>query len=237
MTIDGEDARDFDDAVYCEKKRGGGWRLWVAIADVSYYVRPNTPLDHEARARGTSVYFPSQVVPMLPEVLSNGLCSLNPDVDRLCMVCEMTISATGKLTTYKFYEAVMRSHARLTYTKVWHMLQGDAELRAHYQPLVGGLEELHKMYQVLETAREERGGIAFETEEAKFIFNAERRIERVESMVRNDAHKLIEECMILANISAARFVEKIRSLHCSGCTIARVKTMCWHCAACWESLV
>ncbi|MGG2141004.1 ribonuclease R [Symbiopectobacterium sp. RP] len=208
VTIDGEDARDFDDAVYCEKKRGGGWRLWVAIADVSYYVRPNTPLDHEARARGTSVYFPSQVVPMLPEVLSNGLCSLNPDVDRLCMVCEMTISATGKLTTYKFYEAVMRSHARLTYTKVWHMLQGDAKLCAHYQPLVGGFEELHKMYQVLEKAREERGGIAFETEEAKFIFNAERRIERVESMVRNDAHKLIEECMILANISAARFVEK-----------------------------
>lgn len=208
VTIDGEDARDFDDAVYCEKKRGGGWRLWVAIADVSYYVRPNTPLDHEARARGTSVYFPSQVVPMLPEVLSNGLCSLNPDVDRLCMVCEMTVSATGKLSTYKFYEAVMRSHARLTYTKVWHMLQGDAELRAHYQPLVGGLEELHKMYQVLDKAREERGGIAFETEEAKFIFNAERRIERVESMVRNDAHKLIEECMILANISAARFVEK-----------------------------
>lgn len=146
MTIDGEDARDFDDAVYCEKKRGGGWRLWVAIADVSYYVRPNTPLDHEARARGTSVYFPSQVVPMLPEVLSNGLCSLNPDVNRLCMVCEMTISATGKLSTYKFYEAVMRSHARLTYTKVWHMLKGDEELRAHYQPLVGGLEELHKMY-------------------------------------------------------------------------------------------
>lgn len=208
VTIDGEDARDFDDAVYCEKKRGGGWRLWVAIADVSYYVRPNTPLDHEARARGISVYFPSQVVPMLPEMLSNGLCSLNPDVDRLCMVCEMTISATGKLTTYKFYEAVMRSHARLTYTKLWHMLQGDAELRAHYQPLVGELEELHKMYQVLEKAREERGGIAFETEEAKFIFNAERRIERVESIVRNDAHKLIEECMILANISAARFVEK-----------------------------
>lgn len=125
VTIDGEDARDFDDAVYCEKKRGGGWRLWVAIADVSYYVRPGTPLDAEARSRGTSVYFPSQVVPMLPEVLSNGLCSLNPQVDRLCMVCEMTISSKGRLTGYKFYEAVMSSHARLTYTKVWHMLQGD----------------------------------------------------------------------------------------------------------------
>ena len=119
VTIDGEDARDFDDAVYCEKKRGGGWRLWVAIADVSYYVRPGTPLDAEARSRGTSVYFPSQVVPMLPEVLSNGLCSLNPQVDRLCMVCEMTISSKGRLTGYKFYEAVMSSHARLTYTKVW----------------------------------------------------------------------------------------------------------------------
>ncbi|MGK2960476.1 MAG: ribonuclease R [Candidatus Malihini olakiniferum] len=208
VTIDGEDARDFDDAAYCEKKRGGGWRLLVAIADVSYYVRPNTPLDHEARARGTSVYFPSQVVPMLPEVLSNGLCSLNPDVDRLCIVCEMTISVTGKLSTYKFYEAVMRSHARLTYTKVWHILQGNAELREHYQPLVCGLEDLYMVYKALDKAREERGGIAFEIEEAKFIFNAERRIERVESMVRNDAHKMIEECMILANISAAKFVDK-----------------------------
>ncbi|MCI4188093.1 ribonuclease R [Dickeya dianthicola] len=208
VTIDGEDARDFDDAVYCEKKRGGGWRLWVAIADVSYYVRPGTALDHEARARGTSVYFPSQVVPMLPEVLSNGLCSLNPQVDRLCMVCEMTVSTQGKLSGYTFYEAVMSSHARLTYTKVWSILQGDEALREHYQPLVAPLEELHQMYKVLDHAREVRGGIAFETEEAKFIFNAERRIERVEAVVRNDAHKLIEECMILANISAAKFVEK-----------------------------
>lgn len=208
VTIDGEDARDFDDAVYCEKKRGGGWRLWVAIADVSYYVRHGTALDNEARSRGTSVYFPSQVVPMLPEVLSNGLCSLNPQVDRLCMVCEMTISAQGKLTTSKFYEAVMSSHARLTYNKVWRIIEGDEELREHYRPLVAALEELHVMYKKLDEARAERGGIAFETEEAKFIFNAERRIERVEPTVRNDAHKLIEECMILANISAARFVEK-----------------------------
>jgi len=208
VTIDGEDARDFDDAVYCEKKRGGGWRLWVAIADVSYYVRPGTPLDDEAVQRGTSVYFPSQVVPMLPEVLSNGLCSLNPQVDRLCMVCEMTISATGKLTSYKHYEAVMNSHARLTYTKVWNILQGNPELREQYAPLLKPLEELHSMYKVLEQARDARGGISFETEEAKFIFNAERRIERVERTVRNDAHKLIEECMILANIASARFVEK-----------------------------
>lgn len=208
VTIDGEDARDFDDAVYCEKKRGGGWRLWVAIADVSYYVRPGTALDTEAHQRGTSVYFPSQVVPMLPEILSNGLCSLNPQVDRLCMVCEMTISASGKLTGYKHYEAVMNSHARLTYTKVWNILQGNPELREQYAAQVKHLEELHRMYQVLETAREQRGGISFETEEAKFIFNAERRIDRVERTVRNDAHKLIEECMILANIASARFVEK-----------------------------
>ncbi|WP_431224067.1 ribonuclease R [Serratia sp. L9] len=208
VTIDGEDARDFDDAVYCEKKRGGGWRLWVAIADVSYYVRPRTALDDEARSRGTSVYFPSEVVPMLPEVLSNGLCSLNPQVDRLCMVCEMTISAQGRLSSYKFYEAVMSSHARLTYTKVWHILQGDQDLREQYHPLVKHLQELHTMYKVLDQARAERGGIAFETEEAKFIFNAERRIERVEPTVRNDAHKLIEECMIMANVAAARFVEK-----------------------------
>ena len=208
VTIDGEDARDFDDAVFCEKKRGGGWRLWVAIADVSYYVRPPTALDKEARNRGTSVYFPSQVIPMLPEVLSNGLCSLNPQVDRLCMVCEMTISSTGRLTGSKFYEAVMSSHARLTYTKVWHVLQGDQELREQYAPLVEHIEELHNLYKVLDVSRAERGGISFESEEAKFIFNAERRIERVEQTVRNDAHKLIEECMILANISAARFVEK-----------------------------
>ena len=208
VTIDGEDARDFDDAVYCEKKRGGGWRLWVAIADVSYYVRPGTPLDDEAHQRGTSVYFPSQVVPMLPEVLSNGLCSLNPQVDRLCMVCEMTISTKGKLTGFKHYEAVMNSHARLTYNKVWNILQGDKELRQQYAPLVKDLEELNNLYHALEAAREERGGISFETEEAKFIFNAERRIERVERVSRNDAHKLIEECMILANIASARFVEK-----------------------------
>lgn len=208
VTIDGEDARDFDDAVYCEKKRGGGWRLWVAIADVSYYVRPGTALDAEAVNRGTSVYFPSQVVPMLPEVLSNGLCSLNPQVDRLCMVCEMTISAQGKLTGYKHYEAVMRSHARLTYTKVWHILDGEQALRDQYHSQVKHLEELYSMYKVLEVARSQRGGISFDSEEAKFIFNAERRIERIEHTVRNDAHKLIEECMILANIASARFVEK-----------------------------
>ncbi|NIG62099.1 MAG: ribonuclease R [Serratia symbiotica] len=208
VTIDGEDARDFDDAVYCEKKRGGGWRLWVAIADVSYYVRPRTMLDDVARNRATSVYFPSQVIPMLPEVLSNGLCSLNPQVDRLCMVCEMNLSAQGRLSTAKFYEAVMSSHARLTYNKVWRILQGDQALHEHYHPLVKHLEELYAMYHVLDKARVERGSIAFETEEAKFIFNTERRIERIAPTIRNDAHKLIEECMIMANVAAARFVEK-----------------------------
>ncbi|OFI76681.1 ribonuclease R [Vibrio cholerae] len=210
VTIDGEDARDFDDAVYCEAKKGGGWRLWVAIADVSYYVRPETALDKEAINRGNSVYFPSQVVPMLPEVLSNGLCSLNPQVDRLCMVCEMTVSETGKLSGYKHYEAVMNSHARLTYTKVHEILEGDEELRERYKALVPHLEELHKMYQVLKSARDERGAIEFETVETKFIFNAQRKIESIEPVVRNDAHKLIEECMILANIASASLVEKAK---------------------------
>ncbi|MFB9137215.1 ribonuclease R [Vibrio olivae] len=210
VTIDGEDARDFDDAVYCEAKKGGGWRLWVAIADVSYYVRPDSALDKEAINRGNSVYFPSQVVPMLPEVLSNGLCSLNPQVDRLCMVCEMTISENGKLSGYKHYEAVMNSHARLTYNKVGDILEGDEALRERYQPLVGHLEELHKMYKVLKAARDQRGAIEFETVETKFIFNAERKIDRIEPVIRNDAHKIIEECMILANIASASFVEKAK---------------------------
>lgn len=210
VTIDGEDARDFDDAVYCRAEPGGGWRLWVAIADVSYYVRPNTALDKEAINRGNSVYFPSQVVPMLPEVLSNGLCSLNPQVDRLCMVCEMSISASGKLSDYKHYEAVMNSHARLTYNKVSDILEGNEELRARYHALVPDLEELHKMYGVLKVAREKRGAIEFESTETKFIFNELRKIDRIEPVVRNDAHKIIEECMILANIASASFVEKAK---------------------------
>ncbi len=210
VTIDGEDARDFDDAVYCEAKKGGGWRLWVAIADVSYYVRPDSALDKEAINRGNSVYFPSQVVPMLPEVLSNGLCSLNPQVDRLCMVCEMTISESGKLSGYKHYEAVMNSHARLTYNKVHDILEGDEELRERYQPVVSHLEELHKMYKVLKRARDNRGAIEFETIETKFIFNAERKIDSIEPVIRNDAHKIIEECMILANIASASLVEKAK---------------------------
>lgn len=210
VTIDGEDARDFDDAVYCEAKPSGGWRLWVAIADVSYYVRQGSALDKEAINRGNSVYFPSQVVPMLPEVLSNGLCSLNPQVDRLCMVCEMTISANGRLSGYKHYEAVMNSHARLTYNKVGAILDGDETLRERYQDVVPHLEQLHAMYNVLKAARAARGAIEFESVETKFIFNAQRKIDRIEPVVRNDAHKIIEECMILANIASASLVEKAK---------------------------
>ncbi len=208
VTIDGEDARDFDDAVYCERKKSGGWRLWVAIADVSHYVRPGTALDDEAQDRGTSVYFPEQVVPMLPEKLSNGLCSLNPNVDRLCMVCEMTVSEAGNLSGYEFYPAVMNSHARFTYTKVGKILEGDEPLRERYSTFVPHLETLHAMYNALKTKRSERGAIEFETPEPRFVFNSERKIETIELITRNDAHKLIEECMILANVSAARFVEK-----------------------------
>lgn len=220
VTIDGEDARDFDDAVYCQPKKSGGWRLWVAIADVSYYVRPGTALDDEAIARGNSVYFPSQVIPMLPEKLSNGLCSLNPDVDRLCMVCEMTVSAAGNLSGSKFYPAVMRSHARFTYTKVAKILAVHANdtdeivkeeqtaLKEQYAKLVPDLENLNQMYHALAAAREQRGAIAFETEESRFIFNADRKIESIEPLIRNDAHKIIEECMILANVATAKFVEK-----------------------------
>lgn len=210
VTIDGEDARDFDDAVYCERKKSGGWRLWVAIADVSHYVRPDSALDTEATKRGNSVYFPSQVIPMLPEVLSNGLCSLNPQVDRLCMVCEMTISDAGNLSGYRHYEAVMSSHARLTYTKVSKMLDGDEDLRERYAPLVPHLEELYVMYKALKASRDKRGAIEFETIETKFIFNADRKIDRIEPAERNDAHKIIEECMIMANVASARFVEKMK---------------------------
>ncbi|QSX34083.1 ribonuclease R [Shewanella avicenniae] len=207
VTIDGEDARDFDDAVYAERKRGGGWRLWVAIADVSHYVRTQSALDSEARARGNSVYFPSQVIPMLPEKLSNGLCSLNPGVDRLCMVAEMTIAASGKLSGYKFYPAVMHSHARFTYTKVAAMLE-TGEVPTEYQALYPHLQVLQELYLTLDEQRHQRGAIGFETEETQFIFNDQRKIERIVPRTRNQAHKIIEECMILANVAAAKFVKK-----------------------------
>lgn len=207
VTIDGEDARDFDDAVYCQAQEGGGWRLWVAIADVSSYVQLGTALDAEAQNRATSVYFPEQVIPMLPEVLSNGLCSLNPDVDRLCMVCEMSISTQGKLGEYKFYEAVMRSHARFTYTKVWHILSGDEALIKRYAERVEDLHHLNDLYKALKKSRQGRGAIEFESLETKFVFNAHRKIENIVPLVRNDAHKIIEECMIMANVCAAQYIE------------------------------
>lgn len=207
ITIDGEDARDFDDAVYCRPEPHGGWRLWVAIADVSTYVKLGTALDTEAQNRATSVYFPEQVIPMLPEVLSNGLCSLNPDVDRLCMVCEISISDQGKLNNYEFYEAVMRSHARFTYTKVWSILSGDERLIERYSDRVEDLQELYQLYQALKSSRQERGAIEFESQETKFVFNAQRKIENIVPLLRNDAHKIIEECMIMANVCAAKYIE------------------------------
>ncbi len=213
VTIDGEDARDFDDAVYAEKKRLGGWRLWVAIADVSYYVRPGTALDEEAIKRGNSVYFPGFVVPMLPELLSNGLCSLNPKVDRLAMVCQMTIKRDGSLGDYKFYEGVINSKARLTYTKVASMLteadsvEGKA-LRQEYADVVKPVETLYGLYHRLRSARDKRGAIDFDTTETRIVFSEDRKIERITPIQRNDAHKLIEECMLAANVATAHFLEK-----------------------------
>ena len=211
VTIDGEDARDFDDAVFCETKASGGWRLFVAIADVSHYVRPGSALDLEAQNRATSVYFPNYVVPMLPEVLSNGLCSLNPLVDRLCMVCEMTISAAGKVSGYKFYEAVMHSKARLTYTQVGQLIaersRKHSKARQQLGPLVDDLDQLHNLYQCLKETRAVRGAIEFETVETRIEFDQKRKIQQIVPVHRNDAHKLIEECMLAANVCAARFLE------------------------------
>ena len=206
VTIDGEDARDFDDAVYCEQRRGG-WRLWVAIADVSHYVRPGSALDEEAINRGNSVYFPERVVPMLPEALSNGLCSLNPGVDRLAMVCEMDLDKSGALKDFSFYEAVIHSHGRLTYTGVGEVLEKGSSPSVG-KALVSHLERLHALYKVLRAARDRRGAIDFETEETRIIFDEQRKIESIVPVVRNDAHKLIEECMLCANVATARFFEQ-----------------------------
>jgi len=206
VTIDGEDARDFDDAVYC-KKTTKGWKLLVAIADVSHYVQIDSALDKEAKNRSTSVYFPENVIPMLPEILSNGLCSLNPHVDRLCMVCELLIDGEGTVTRARFFEAVMNSHARLTYTEVAKMLvDGDADLIEKHKALMPHLNELYNLYKVLRVQREQRGAMDFDTQETKIVFGAERKIEKIVPVVRNDAHKLIEEFMITANSAAARFL-------------------------------
>jgi ribonuclease R len=207
VTIDGEDARDFDDAVYAERLDNGNWRLWVAIADVSHYVRPGSPLDQDAEERGTSVYFPSQVVPMLPEALSNGLCSLNPEVDRLCMVCEMEINRQGETIFHRFHEAVMYSKARLTYDKVAAILvDGDQVLRDQYQHVMPALETMYELYNVMLGAREQRGAIDFEMTETQFLFDENRKIKSIQPRERNDAHRLIEEFMIAANVSAAKFL-------------------------------
>ena len=205
VTIDGADAKDFDDAVYCEPD-GNGWRLLVAIADVSYYVRPTAALDTEAKQRGNSVYFPGRVIPMLPEVLSNGLCSINPEVNRLCMVCEMHVSNTGRVKNYQFFEAVMRSHARLIYEDVAALLDGDTVLRKKYKKLVPHLENLYSLYKAFLKQRIRRGAIEFETTETVIEFGEEKKIKRIVPSIRNDAHRLIEECMIAANVCAAGFL-------------------------------
>ncbi len=208
VTIDGEDARDFDDAVYCQKEGRDKWRLFVAIADVSYYVRPGTLIDKEALVRCNSCYFPNFVIPMLPEKLSNGICSLNPNVDRLCMTCEMIINSKGQIENYRFYPAVMRSHARLTYTEAWQMIeQGTTDIPEH-QDLIENIKELYKLYGALKADRKRRGGISIESEELHFIFNEKMEIVGVKPLVRNDAHMLIEECMIAANVAAATFVSE-----------------------------
>jgi ribonuclease R len=214
VTIDGEDARDFDDAVYVEKnKRTNGWRLFVAIADVSHYVPVGSELDKEAANRATSVYFPENVVPMLPEVISNGLCSLNPKVDRLVMVCEVTISEKGKMSGYKFFEAVIHSHARLTYNLVWEMLQkpmtdDGKKWRKHYRPIVPHLETMYGLYKILRKGRTKRGAIDFETVETKIEFDSNRKISQIVPTTRNDAHMIIEECMLMANVCAADFLSR-----------------------------
>ncbi|MGO4501390.1 ribonuclease R [Dyella sp. 2YAF14] len=209
VTIDGADARDFDDAVFAEPKRGGGYRLVVAIADVSHYVKVGSALDKEAYERSTSTYFPGFVVPMLPETLSNGICSLNPKVERLCMVCDMVINEEGEVVRSKFYNAVMRSHARLTYDRVWQAIGlNDADARHELADVMPQIEHLHGLYKLMAAQRKRRGAIDFETPEVKFRLDQRGEVESMGATERNDAHKLIEECMIAANVQAALFLEK-----------------------------
>ena len=212
VTIDGEDARDFDDAVYCEPVkvgRGKGWRLLVAIADVSHYVETGSDIDIDAYDRATSVYFPRRVIPMLPEKLSNGLCSLNPYVERLCMVCDMMVSAKGEVQAYQFYPAVMLSHARLTYNEVSAVLGNTrGPEAAKYQDRVGNLLNLHDCYRALLTARQARGAVDFETTETQIICDDNGRIDKIVPRVRTEAHRLIEEAMLAANVCSADFVEQ-----------------------------
>ncbi len=206
VTIDGADAKDFDDAVFCEPN-ADGFRLVVAIADVSHYVRPGTPLDTEAVKRATSVYFPGFVVPMLPETLSNGICSLNPKVDRMCFVCDMQIDRQGEVAGARFYEAVMNSHARLTYEQVWQAVgEKDEQVRKDVAAVLPQLERLHQLYQILAKARARRGAIEFESSEVRFVLDNTGEVTQAGMLVRNDAHKLVEECMIAANVAAARYL-------------------------------
>ncbi|MCE7913091.1 MAG: ribonuclease R [Nitrosomonas sp. PRO4] len=208
VTIDGETARDFDDAVYCQQE-GKDYRLYVAIADVSHYVKPSDAIDVEALNRGNSVYFPRRVIPMLPEVLSNELCSLNPNKKRLCMVCEIEFLADGSMRDYSFYPAVMMSHARLTYTKVTDILTNakGTEAKAH-APLLPHLQVIYKLFKILLNARKKRGAIDFETIETQMFFNDQGKIEKIEPVQRTEAHRLIEECMLAANVCAADFLQK-----------------------------
>ena len=219
MTIDGADARDFDDAVYCERKNNGEWRLMVAIADVSHYVRPDDVLDIEAQTRATSIYFPGHVVPMLPETLSNGLCSLNPNVDRLAIVCDMTINAKGIVIRSEFSEAVIHSHARLTYDQANAVaVQRQSKMArdvANTNPdIIEHIKNLHDLYKVLIPARSKRGAIDFDTQELKFNLNKNKKIASMSPVIRNDAHKMIEEFMLCANVATANFLDehKIPSL-------------------------
>ncbi len=208
VTIDGEDARDFDDAVYAEKRPGGGYRVVVAIADVSHYVKLNSALNEEAVERGTSVYFPHFVLPMLPEALSNGLCSLNPHVDRLCMVCDLKVSRAGRVTDYEFYPSVMHSKARLTYNQVAKYFQGDSEAIPADRAVQKSLNTLFQLYQVLTDLRNKRHALEFETIETYMTFDQLGGIDEILPRTRNDAHKLIEECMLLANVAAAEYALK-----------------------------
>ncbi|MCX7116100.1 MAG: ribonuclease R [Gammaproteobacteria bacterium] len=207
VTIDGADAKDFDDAVYCERTKQGDFRLFVAIADVSHYVQPGSELDKEAARRGNSVYFPGKVIPMLPEALSNGICSLNPHVDRLCLVAELCITPLGKIKHSHIYRGVFHSHARLTYTQVglWYQQQ---QTDAEHQPLWPALQALFALYPCLHAARQKRGALDFDTIETQIIFDDQRKIKEILPLIRNDAHRLIEECMLAANVAVAEFLEK-----------------------------
>lgn len=207
ITIDGETARDFDDAVYAEPQ-GAGWRLVVAIADVSFYVKPDDALDKDALERGNSIYFPRRVIPMLPEALSNGLCSLNPDVERLCMVCDMQVDANGVVGKYEFYPSVMLSKARMTYTKVADMLENpQGETAKEYAHVMPHVQNLYALFKAMLVQRQKRGAIEFETVETMMMFNDDGKIDRIVPTSRNEAHKIIEECMLAANVCAAHFLE------------------------------